>query len=322
MTKHEIGVRNDWQRQEITALMAMPFNDLLFKAQSIHRQFHDPQKIQISTLLSIKTGGCPEDCAYCPQSIRHDTGLSPERLLDTAEVLEAAKRAKESGADRFCMGAAWRSPTDRNLERVAEMVEAVKAMGLETCATLGMLSESQTRRLASAGLDYYNHNLDTSPEFYGNIITTRTYEERLRTLDRVKAAGMKVCCGGILGMGESRAERVGLLCQLANLETHPESVPINLLVQVEGTPLYGTEALDSLEFVRTIATARIVMPKSWLRLSAGREFMSEEMQALCFFAGANSVFYGEKLLTTANPKAERDLDLFKRLDLQTVSAHG
>ena len=321
MTKHEVRLRNDWQRQEITALMAMPFNDLLFKAQSIHRQFHDPQKIQISTLLSIKTGGCPEDCAYCPQSIHHDTDLGRERLLDIEEVLKAAGRAKESGADRFCMGAAWRSPTDRNLERVAEMVEAVKAMGLETCATLGMLSEAQTRRLANAGLDYYNHNLDTSPEFYGNIITTRTYEERLMTLDRVKAAGMKVCCGGILGMGESRAERVGLLCQLANLETHPESVPINLLVQVEGTPLYGTEVLDSLEFVRTIAVARIVMPKSWLRLSAGRELMSEEMQALCFFAGANSVFYGEKLLTTANPKAEHDMDLFKRLDLQTVSAH-
>ena len=321
MTKHKIRIRNDWQQQEITALMAMPFNDLLFKAQSIHRQFHDPQKIQISTLLSIKTGGCPEDCAYCPQSIYHDTDLSPERLLATEEVLQAAKRAKQSGADRFCMGAAWRSPTDRNLERVAEMVEAVKAMGLETCATLGMLSEAQTRRLASAGLDYYNHNLDTSPEFYGNIITTRTYEERLTTLDRVKAAGIKVCCGGILGMGESRAERVGLLCQLANLETHPESVPINLLVQVEGTPLYGTQALDSLEFVRTIATARMIMPKSWLRLSAGRELMSEEMQALCFFAGANSVFYGEKLLTTANPKAERDMDLFKRLDLQTISAH-
>ena len=322
MNKREIRIKNNWERQEITALLAMPFNNLLFKAQSIHRQFHDPQKIQISTLLSIKTGGCPEDCAYCPQSIHHDTDLSPERLLDTEEVLKAAKRAKDHGADRFCMGAAWRSPTNRNLERVAEMVEAVKAIGLETCATLGMLSETQTRRLASAGLDYYNHNLDTSPEFYGNIITTRTYEDRIKTLDRVKAAGIKVCCGGILGMGESRAERAGLLCQLANLETHPESVPINLLVQVEGTPLYGTETLDSLEFVRTIAVARIVMPKSWLRLSAGRELMSEEMQALCFFAGANSVFYGEKLLTTANPKAERDMDLFKRLDLQTISAHG
>ena len=322
MTKQEIRIRNDWQQEEITALLAMPFNNLLFKAQGIHRQFHDPQKIQISTLLSIKTGGCPEDCAYCPQSIHHDTDLSPERLLDIEEVLKAAECAKKNGADRFCMGAAWRSPTNRNLERVAKMVEVVKATGLETCATLGMLSETQTRRLADAGLDYYNHNLDTSPEFYGNIITTRTYEERLMTLDRVKAAGIKVCCGGILGMGESRAERAGLLCQLANLETHPESVPINLLVQVEGTPLYGTETLDSLEFVRTIAAARIAMPKSWLRLSAGRELMSEEMQALCFFAGANSVFYGEKLLTTANPKTEHDMDLFKRLDLQTVSAHG
>lgn len=322
MVKQATYIRNDWQRQEIMALLAMPFNDLLFKAQSIHRQFHDPQRIQISTLLSIKTGGCPEDCAYCPQSIHHNTTLSPARLLETEEVLKAAKRAKESGADRFCMGAAWRSPTDRNLERVAEMVEAVKVLGLETCATLGMLSETQARRLAQAGLDYYNHNLDTSPEFYGDIITTRTYEERLTTLDRVKAAGIKVCCGGILGMGESRNERAGLLCQLANLETHPESVPINLLVQVEGTPLYGTKTLDSLEFVRTIAVARIIMPKAWLRLSAGRELMSEEMQALCFFSGANSVFYGEKLLTTANPKAEKDMDLFKRLDLQTISANA
>ena len=322
MVNQTVSIRNDWQQQEITALLAMPFNDLLFKAQSVHRQFHNPQQIQISTLLSIKTGGCPEDCAYCPQSIHHDTGLSRERLLDTKAVVEAARRAKENGADRFCMGAAWRSPTDRNLERVAEMVEAVKELGLETCATLGMLTESQTQRLATAGLDYYNHNLDTSPEFYGSIITTRTYQERLTTLNRVKAAGIKVCCGGILGMGESRGERAGLLCQLANLDAHPESVPINLLVQVEGTPLYGTEALDNLEFIRTIAAARIVMPKSWLRLSAGRELMSEEMQALCFFAGANSVFYGEKLLTTSNPEAERDMDLFKRLDLQTVSARG
>ena len=321
MANQTVCIRNDWEGQEITALLAMPFNDLLFKAQSIHRQFHDPQKIQISTLLSIKTGGCPEDCAYCPQSIHHNTDLSPERLLETEEVVKAAKKAKESGADRFCMGAAWRSPTDRNLERVAEMVEAVKSLGLETCVTLGMLSEAQTQRLAEIGLDYYNHNLDTSPEFYGNIITTRTYEERLMTLDRVKAASIKVCCGGILGMGESRTERAGLLCQLANLRSHPESVPINLLVQVEGTPLYGTEVLDSLEFIRTVAVARIIMPKSWLRLSAGREVMSEEMQALCFFAGANSVFYGEKLLTTANPEAARDMDLFKRLDLQTVSAH-
>ena len=322
MVNQAVSIRNDWQQQEITTLLAMPFNDLLFKAQSVHREFHNPQQIQISTLLSIKTGGCPEDCAYCPQSIHHDTGLSRERLLDTEAVVEAARRAKENGADRFCMGAAWRSPTDRNLERVAEMVEAVKELGLETCATLGMLTEAQTQRLATAGLDYYNHNLDTSPEFYGSIITTRTYQERLTTLNHVKAAGIKVCCGGILGMGESRGERAGLLCQLANLDAHPESVPINLLVQVEGTPLYGTEALDNLEFIRTVAVARIVMPKSWLRLSAGRELMSEEMQALCFFAGANSVFYGEKLLTTANPEAERDMDLFKRLDLQTVSARG
>ncbi|MBC6414709.1 MAG: biotin synthase BioB [Chromatiales bacterium] len=319
MTDQAIHIRNDWQQQEITALLAMPFNDLLFKAQSIHRAFHDPQKIQISTLLSIKTGGCPEDCTYCPQSVHYNTGLDTERLLDGATVVDAARRAKACGADRFCVGAAWRSPTDRNLERVAEMISAIKALGLETCATLGMLSEAQTHRLAAAGLDYYNHNLDTSPEFYGNVITTRTYQDRLTTLKRVKKAGIKVCCGGILGMGESRADRAALLRQLVNLDEHPESVPINLLVQVEGTPLYGTKALDNLEFIRTIAVARIIMPKSWLRLSAGRETMSEEMQALCFFAGANSVFYGEKLLTTANPKTERDADLFKRLDLQTIS---
>lgn len=320
--KHTVVIRNDWQQQEIIALLARPFNDLLFKAQSIHRKFHDPQKIQISTLLSIKTGGCPEDCRYCPQSIHYDTGLNREQLLDTEAVLGAARQAKACGADRFCLGAAWRAPTDRNLERVAQMIETVKALGLETCATLGMLSEAQTHRLAVAGLDYYNHNLDTSPEFYGNVITTRTYNDRLTTLKRVKEAGIKVCCGGILGMGESRADRAALLRQLANLDEHPESVPINLLVQVEGTPLYGTEELDNLEFIRTIAVARIMMPKSWLRLSAGRESMSEEMQALCFFAGANSVFYGEKLLTTANPDMTRDTDLFKRLDLQTVSARG
>ena len=319
MANQTTFIRNDWKQQEIVTLLAMPFNDLLFRAQCIHREFHDPQKIQISTLLSIKTGGCPEDCHYCPQSIHYDTDVGPEHLLDIAEVIHAARQAKKGGADRFCMGAAWRSPTNRNLERVAEMISAVKALGLETCATLGMLSEAQTRRLAEAGLDYYNHNLDTSPEFYGNIITTRTYQDRLTTLSRVKAAGIKVCCGGILGMGESRTERAGLLCQLANLDEHPESVPINMLVQVEGTPLYGVAALDNLEFVRTIAAARIIMPKSWLRLSAGRELMSEEMQALCFFAGANSVFYGEKLLTTANPKEEYDMDLFARLDLQTIS---
>ena len=320
MANQTTFIRNDWKQQEIVTLLATPFNDLLFRAQCIHREFHDPQKIQISTLLSIKTGRCPEDCHYCPQSIHYDTDVGPEHLLDIAEVIHAARQAKKGGADRFCMGAAWRSPTNRNLERVAEMISAVKALGLETCATLGMLSEAQTRRLAEAGLDYYNHNLDTSPEFYGNIITTRTYQDRLTTLSRVKAAGIKVCCGGILGMGESRTERAGLLCQLANLDEHPESVPINMLVQVEGTPLYGVEALDNLEFVRTIAAARIIMPKSWLRLSAGRELMSEEMQALCFFAGANSVFYGEKLLTTANPKEEYDMDLFARLDLQTISA--
>ena len=313
-------LRHDWQPSQALVLLSQPFNHLLFEAQRTHRAFHDPQKIQISTLLSVKTGGCPEDCAYCPQSVHYKTDVVRERLLGLSVVLEAARAAKQSGADRFCIGAAWRAPTNRNVAQVAEMIKGIKDLGLETCATLGMLSETQASRLAEVGLDYYNHNLDTSPEFYGTIITTRTYQERLDTLAHVKAAGIKVCCGGILGMGESRNERAGLLCQLASLKEHPESVPINMLVQVEGTPLYGTEALDPLEFVRTIAAARIMMPKAWLRLSAGREMMSDEMQALCFLAGANSVFYGERLLTTSNPEIDRDQNLFERLNLKTIAS--
>ena len=314
------AVRHDWCKREILHLLGTAFNDLLSQAHQVHRAFHDPNRVQISTLVSLKTGACPEDCAYCPQSARYQTPVTPERLLSPERVLEAARRAREQGADRFCMGAAWRSPRAKDLERVAEMIEGVKALGLETCATLGMLSEEQARRLADAGLDYYNHNLDTSPEFYGRIITTRVYQERLDTLDNVRKAGVKVCCGGILGMGETRADRAGLLQQLANLPRHPESVPINRLVQVEGTPLYGTDALDALEFVRTVAAARVLMPRAWVRLSAGREEMSDEMQALCFFAGANSIFYGEKLLTTPNPDTHEDRRLFERLGLQPVAA--
>lgn len=320
MSKQTPTIRNNWTPSEALALLNRPFNHLLFEAQSIHRAFHDPQKIQISTLLSVKTGGCPEDCAYCPQSVHYKTAVERENLLELSAVLKAANNAKQGGADRFCIGAAWRSPTNRNVEQIAKMIQGIKALGLETCATLGMLSEGQAQRLAEAGLDYYNHNLDTSPEFYGTIITTRTYQDRLDTLAHVKASGMKVCCGGILGMGESRSERAGLLCQLTSLKEHPESVPINMLVRVEGTPLYDTAELDPLEFVRTIAVARIMMPKAWVRLSAGREVMSDEMQALCFFAGANSVFYGEQLLTTPNPKMDRDQNLFERLNLKTIAS--
>jgi len=310
--------RQHWQREEVEALFALPMNDLLFRAQSVHRENFDPNEVQVSTLLSIKTGACPEDCGYCPQSARYDTGLERERLLPIDEVLEAAQRAKSAGSSRFCMGAAWRSPKDKDLEQVVTMVEGVKALGLETCLTLGMLSDEQTARLKAAGLDYYNHNLDTSPEFYGSVITTRTYQDRLDTLQRVRDAGINVCSGGILGMGEQRRDRVGLLLELANMEQPPESVPINMLVQVEGTPLHGAEALDPLEFVRTIAVARIMMPSSFVRLSAGREEMSDELQAMCFFAGANSIFYGEKLLTTANPAAEEDLALFRRLGIRSM----
>ncbi len=308
--------RHDWTLEDIERLFSLPLNDLLFKAQSIHRENFDPNKIQVSTLLSIKTGACPEDCGYCSQSAKHQTELEREKLLPLEEVIASARQAKAAGANRFCMGAAWRNPTDKNLERVIDMVKAVKALGMQTCLTLGMLTEAQSQRLKQAGLDYYNHNLDTSPEFYGNVISTRTYQDRLDTLQHVRKAGIHVCSGGIIGMGEKPRDRAALLQQLANLKPHPESVPINLLVQVKGTPLYGTDPLDNFEFVKTIAVARILMPASYVRLSAGRTEMSEEMQAMCFFAGANSIFYGDRLLTTDNPEANEDLALFAKLGLQ------
>ncbi len=309
------GIRHDWRRKEVEALYARPLNDLLFEAQSVHRQRFDPNRVQVSTLLSIKTGACPEDCAYCPQSAHYAPGRQAESLLSTDEVIRAAKAARRAGATRFCMGAAWRSPRDRDLDVVEAMISQVSALGLETCATLGMLTLEQAHRLKAAGLDFYNHNLDTSPEFYGAIISTRTYQDRLDTLEHVREAGINVCCGGILGMGERADDRIGLLLTLANLPQHPESVPINLLVQVEGTPLHGTPRLDPLEFVRIVALARIMMPASYVRLSAGRESMSAETQALCFFAGANSIFYGEKLLTTPNPVPAEDRALFARLGI-------
>lgn len=308
-------IRHDWKRGEIEALFALPFNDLIFKAQSLHRQFHDPNQVQISTLLSIKTGACPEDCAYCPQSAHHDTSLEKEKLLELERVVEAARNARDKGATRFCMGAAWRSPHDRDMPHVLAMVEAVKGLGMESCMTLGMLTESQAQRLAAAGLDYYNHNLDTSPEYYGSIITTRTYQDRLETLAHVREAGVNICSGGIVGMGEGERDRAGLLQQLANLPQHPESVPINLLVRVEGTPLAHVDALDPFDLVRTIAVARILMPASQVRLSAGREGMEDGIQALCFLAGANSIFVGEKLLTTPLPETSADLKLFARLGI-------
>ena len=313
--KAENVVRHDWSRVQVRAVFDQPFNELLFQAQTLHRQYFDPNAVQVSTLLSIKTGGCPEDCNYCPQSVHHDTGLEPEHLMDVEAVVTAAKRARQAGATRFCMGAAWRNPKGRNFERVLEMVSRVQAEGLETCATLGMLDAGQALELKQAGLDYYNHNLDTSPEFYGDIITTRTYDDRLETLAHVREAGINVCCGGIVGLGEGREDRVALLCELANLPEHPGSVPINQLVKVEGTPLQQQTDIDAIEFVRTIATARILMPSSWVRLSAGRSEMTDEMQALCFFAGANSIFYGEKLLTTGNPDTARDDALFDKLGL-------
>jgi biotin synthase len=311
-------VRHDWTRGEIGGLFDLPFPELMFRAQSVHRQYFDPTEVQISTLLSIKTGGCPEDCAYCPQSARYDTGVEAEKLMTLDTVLAEARAAKSAGASRFCMGAAWRSPKDRDLEHVCEMVAAVKALGLETCATLGMLTGLQAQRLKRAGLDFYNHNLDTSPEFYGAIITTRVYQDRLETLDYVRDAGINVCCGGIVGMGESRTDRIGMIAALAALPVHPESVPINMLVRVAGTPLAAQPPLDPLEFVRTIAVARITMPRSVVRLSAGREDMSEETQALCFLAGANSIFYGPKLLTTANPERDRDRVLMEKLGLSPM----
>ncbi|MEW5973862.1 MAG: biotin synthase BioB [Pseudomonadota bacterium] len=315
------AIRHDWSREEILALFDLPFNDLLHQAQSVHREHFDPNTVQVSTLLSIKTGACPEDCSYCPQSAKYDTGLEKERLLPLDEVVEAAKAARAKGATRFCMGAAWRNPTDKNLETVEAMVRAVKDLGMETCVTLGMLKAEQAQRLKKAGLDYYNHNLDTSPEFYGAIISTRTYDDRLDTLKHVREAGLNVCSGGIVGMGESRSDRAGLLQQLANMPKHPESVPINNLVQVEGTPLHGTAKLDPFEFVRTVAVARILMPKSFVRLSAGRTEMSDELQALCFHAGANSIFFGGKLLTTDNPDEDHDAVLFRRLGLKGIEAH-
>lgn len=304
-----------WTVDAVEALFALPFADLLFRAQETHRRHFHANEVQLSTLLSVKTGGCPEDCGYCPQSVRFDTGVASEALMPLDDVMAAARAAREHGATRFCMGAAWRSPKQRDLERVAEMVRAVKALGLETCVTLGMLKDGQAGRLKDAGLDYYNHNLDTDPQFYGEIITTRTYQDRLDTLAAVREAGIKVCCGGIVGLGESRRQRAGLLAQLANLDPYPESVPINNLVRVAGTPLADAEPLDPLEFVRTIAVARIVMPAARVRLSAGREAMDEPLQALCFLAGANSVFYGETLLTTPNPAADRDRALFAKLGL-------
>ncbi|BAO85140.1 biotin synthase BioB [Caballeronia cordobensis] len=311
-----------WRVADVVALYDLPFNDLLYRAQTVHRENFDPNAVQLSTLLSIKTGGCEEDCAYCPQSVHHDTGLKAEKLMDVDEVLKAAEVAKSNGATRFCMGAAWRNPKDRHLEPIKDMIRGVKAMGLETCVTLGMLEAHQAQALSDAGLDYYNHNLDTSPEFYGQIISTRTYQDRLDTLERVRDAGINVCCGGIVGMGESRRERAGLISQLANMEPYPESVPINNLVQVSGTPLTGTEALDPFEFVRTIAVARITMPKAMVRLSAGREQMDEALQALCFAAGANSIFYGDQLLTTSNPQAEADRKLIERLGMRADAAQN
>ena len=305
-----------WRLTEIEALFDLPFMDLLFRAQQVHREHFDASEVQLSTLLSIKTGGCPEDCGYCPQSAHFDTGVEASKLMPLQEVLDAAQAAKAQGATRFCMGAAWRSPKPRDIERVSEMVREVKALGLETCMTLGMLDADQARSLESAGLDYYNHNLDSAPDFYGSIISTRTYQDRLDTLTNVREAGIKVCSGGIVGMGETRAQRAGLIAQLANLDPYPESVPINNLVQVEGTPLSGTAPLDPFEFVRTIAVARITMPKTMVRLSAGREQMDDALQALCFAAGANSIFYGDRLLTTSNPQAARDMALFERLGLR------
>ena len=311
----EISLRHDWGKAEVQAFFDLPFNELLYQAQTVHRQCFDPNAVQISTLLSIKTGGCPEDCGYCPQSVHYDTGLAPEHLMDVEDVVAAARRAKTAGASRFCMGAAWRNPKGRHFERVLEMVRQVREQGLETCVTLGMLDAEQTRQLGEAGLDYYNHNLDTSPEFYGEIITTRTFQDRLDTLERVREAGINVCCGGIVGLGEGRADRVSMLCELANLPQHPGSVPINQLVKAKGTPLDETPAIEPFEFVRTIAVARLLMPRSYVRLSAGRSEMTDEMQALCYFAGANSIFYGEKLLTTDNPDTASDDALFERLGL-------
>jgi biotin synthase len=320
MSESAQSIRHNWSREEVHLLFQLSFNDLIFRAHQTHRKHFDPAEVQISTLLSIKTGACPEDCKYCPQSVRYETGLDRETLVPLESVLDAARAAKAGGASRFCMGAAWRSPKDRDMATVIEMVQGVRAMGMETCLTLGMLSADQAEQLKQAGLDYYNHNLDSSPEYYKEVITTRTYDDRLQTLEHVREAGLNVCCGGIVGMGEMREDRAGLLVELANLPQHPQSVPINNLVQVKGTPLDGIEAIDPLEFIRTIAVARIMMPASVVRLSAGRTEMSDEMQALCFFAGANSIFYGDKLLTTDNPEAARDMALLERLGMRPSGA--
>lgn len=314
----EFHPRHDWTREQVLALFDLPFHELLYRAQTIHRANFDPGAVQVSTLLSIKTGACPEDCGYCPQSARYRTGLKAERLLPLEEVVDKAKQARDNGATRFCMGAAWRNPRDKDLAQVAQMVASVKALGLETCATLGMLTGEQAQALKAAGLDYYNHNLDTSPEFYPEVISTRTFDDRLETLAHVRDAGLKTCCGGIVGMGESRADRAGLLHALATLPAHPDSVPVNRLVRVAGTPMAEEAELDAIEFVRTIAVARITMPRSMVRLSAGRETMSDELQALCFVAGANSIFHGEKLLTTGNPDTDADQQLFARLGIRPM----
>ncbi len=308
-----------WTVADVEALLNAPFNDLIYRAQSVHRQYHDANGVQLSTLISVKTGGCPEDCGYCPQAARYHTGVENQDMLSLNEVVSAAAEAKANGASRFCMGAAWRGPKQRDIEKMTEMVRAVKALGMETCATLGLLKPGQAQQLSEAGLDYYNHNLDTAPEYYEEIISTRQYQDRLDTLQEVRGAGINVCCGGIVGMGESRLSRAGLIAQLANLDPYPESVPINHLVQVEGTPLYGTDVMDPFEFVRTIAAARITMPKAMVRLSAGRREMSEAVQALCFLAGANSIFYGDKLLTTGNPETDHDRKLLDKLGLHALS---
>ncbi|HGL6717738.1 biotin synthase BioB [Burkholderia contaminans] len=313
-------VSQRWRVADVVALFELPFNDLIFRAQQVHREHFDANAVQLSTLLSIKTGGCEEDCGYCSQSSHHDTGLKAEKLMDVDAVLDAARAAKANGASRFCMGAAWRNPKERHMPALTEMVRGVKELGLETCMTLGMLEDEQAQELANAGLDYYNHNLDTSPEFYGQVISTRTYQDRLDTLDRVRDAGINVCCGGIIGMGESRRERAGLISQLANLNPYPDSVPINNLVAIEGTPLEGTAPLDPFEFVRTIAVARITMPKAVVRLSAGREQLDDGLQAMCFLAGANSMFYGDQLLTTSNPQSQKDRALFERLGIRASDA--
>ena len=311
----ETTTSNSWTREQIESLFALPFNDLLFQAQTVHREHHDANAVQLSSLLSIKTGACPEDCAYCPQSARYKTGLKTERLMPLDQIVDAAKKAKAEGAERFCMGAAWRSPKDKDIQAVSEAVSAVKALGMETCATLGMLNEEHASELKEAGLDYYNHNLDTSPEYYGEIITTRTYDDRLETLENVRTAGMKVCCGGIVGMGETKNDRAGLLQTLANLCPPPESVPINNLIKIQGTPLADLDDIDPFDFVRTIAVARILMPKAYVRLSAGREDMNDQLQSLCFLAGANSIFYGDQLLTANNATADHDRELFAKLGI-------